>query len=60
MHVAHLVFEGLTGITYALNYWADYEKKKLDTYKATAASAATPASPTNGKGDKYQEIEQVP
>jgi len=60
MHLAHIVFEGLTGVTYVLNYWADQQKKKVDAHKAAAVSVATPASPTNGKGGKYQEIEQVP
>ena len=56
MHLAHLVFEGLTGITYLLNYWADHEKKKMEAYQAAAPPTA--AATTTGKDDINPKVEQ--
>ena len=56
MHVAHLAFEGLTGITYVLNYWADQQQKKVDAYQA-AAPPPTPAS--TSKDAKYEKVSET-
>jgi hypothetical protein len=59
MLIVHAVFEGLTGITYILNYYATQEKTKLAAFKAGAASAKTKAVGARGNGGD-DEIEVAP
>ena len=58
MMIVHLAFEGLSGITYVLNYFAGGAKKELDAYKAGKAAAAAKTVDAKGKG--ADEIEEAP
>lgn len=50
MMVVHIAFEGLTGITYVLNYFAGQDKTKLDAFKAGAAAATAKSESAKAKG----------